>query len=362
MRLLFVGTLPEPGGAASHFITLVQGMAEQGHTIGVVAASASDISRALAGDPRITMYDAQFLSTFDRVAMRTLRRAIAELRPQRVIAVYERDYWGAAVVCARARVSLSLFLHHAGLKRANRIALRHVRHHVLVPSASLRQWLLDRGAAEARVDVLPNPVDTDFFRPDAALRQQARAMLGVADDDVLVGYVGRFESNKGVLPFAESVNEAMAVAPKLRALWVGFGQRERELDAIIHAGPAAARHVRRPWTHDMRAFYVAMDLLALPSTGPESFGRVLVEAQSSGLPVIGSDIGGIPETMLVGATGRLVAPGDVGAWAGALVEMAQQPSQRESMGAAGRHFVRAAFDCAVIARRFEEMLRKGGGA
>jgi glycosyltransferase involved in cell wall biosynthesis len=355
-RLLFVGTLGEPGGAASHFITLTSAMAAAGHRVGVVAMRGGGIWQALEQNPLIALYAATFTRTFEKSAMRTVRQAIGDLRPERVIAVFERDYWATALVAAQCGVQSALFLHHAGMKRTNKLLLPWSRQHFLVPSENLRQWLIARGVSASRTDILHNPIDTQHFRPDAALRAERRVALGLAGSDVLVGYVGRLETNKGVTPFAMALTEAMARVPAMRALWVGFGRREQDIDDIIRASPFADRHMRRGWTDDTLPSYAAMDILALPSTGREAFGRVLVEAQSCGIPVLGSDIGGISETMHAGTTGLLVAPGDVGAWANALTTLGLDAELRHRMGNAGRAFVCERFDNGVIVEAFERWL------
>lgn len=356
LRLVFVGTLPEPGGAASHFVSLTSAMAAAGHQVSVVADPASGIWRALENNSLVKMYGAAFTKTFEKSAMRVVRGAVKDLAPDRVVSVFERDYWGTALVAAQCRVPVALFLHHAGLKRSNRLVLPWIRRQFLLPSENLRRWLISRGVSACNTDVLYNPVDTNYFSPNAQLRMEERARLGVAPDEILVGYIGRIESNKGILPFANALNIAMTRVPKMRALWVGFGRREAELDAFIQSTPHADRHMRRPWTEDMLPYYSAMDMVALPSTGREAFGRVLIEAQSCAIPVLGSDIGGIAETMDVGITGRLVAPGDSEAWADALTELAQDPEARRTMGEAGRAFVRNTFDSCRIATAFEKLL------
>lgn len=357
-RLLFVGTLGEPGGAASHFVTLTGAIAAAGHRVGVVAMPGSVIWCAIERNPLIELHAAAFTRTFERTALRTLRQVVHDLRPECVFSVFERDYWGTALVAAQCRVRSALFLHHAGMKRTNKLLLPRARQHFLVPSKNLREWLIARGVSARRTDILYNPIDTEHFRPHASLRAQQRAELGLGPDDVLVGFVGRLEANKGVEPFARALTEAMARVPTMRALWVGFGRREKEVDAIIHSSPFADRHMRRGWTDDTLPYYAAMDMLALPSTGREAFGRVLVEAQACGIPVLGSDIGGIAETMEAGTTGTLVTPGDVGAWADALTKLALDPALRHQIGTAGRAFVRRTFDNNVIVEAFEQWLLK----
>lgn len=357
LRLLFVATLPEPGGACTHTTNLVAALVQAGHAVTVVATPGRGVWDELEPHPRLTRVAATFRTAFDAEASAVVARELRSARFDQVFAVFEQDYWGTLRVARRERVPSAFFLHHAGMKRTNRLLLPFVRPTYIVPSEDLRDWIVARRIPRRRVHVLANPIDTHAFAPDAAARTAARAAFGFADDDVVVGFVGRLEFNKGIVPFAEALNAAMREHATLRALWIGSGRREAEVDAIIAQAPDRRRHVREPWTRDVRAAYHAMDLLALPSTGRESFGRVLAEAQSCEVPVLGSAIGGIPTAMAAGVSGELVAPGDVTAWARALTALANDPTRRSSMGRAGRLFVQTHFDRAVIAEQLVRFVR-----
>jgi glycosyltransferase involved in cell wall biosynthesis len=79
----------------------------------------------------------------------------------------------------------------------------------------------------------------------------------------------------------------------------------------------------------------SLDVLVLPSAY-EEMGSVLTEAMASGLPVVASDVGGIPEVVRDGVTGLLVPPGDVGALAAALDRLAADPELRARLSAGAR--------------------------
>ena len=137
--------------------------------------------------------------------------------------------------------------------------------------------------------VLPNGVDTDrFAKHDPADRARRREHLGVSEDEILLGHVGRFSAQKnhaGLLRIFAAVHSRL---PKTRLLLIGGGPLEAETralaaqlglgDAVIFAG------VR---TH-MPAFYHAMDAFLLPSLF-EGLPVVLVEAQVAGLPCFVAD-------------------------------------------------------------------------
>ncbi len=358
LRLVFVATLPDVGGAATHLVSLTKALAGAGHHISVVASEGSALWCTLQADPRITLHDAAFTSTYRASAMRAVRRAIEQCRADAVFATFERDYWGTGVVASQCGVPAAFFLHHAGMKRVNRLVLTRLRWHFIVPSHDLRAWISDRGVSRSRSQVLYNSVDTAAFHPDVASRAAVRSTLGLPVDAIVVGFIGRLEYNKGVIPFAHALNRAMAHDERLYALWLGCGRREHDVDDIIRSSCAPDRHVRHAWTDDVHPYYAALDLLALPSIKRESFGRVLIEAQACGIPVLGSAIGGIPEAMDVGRSGRLVAPGDIEAWAGAISELATDGALRARMGAAGVDFVCRHFDSAAAVSQFEMWFAK----
>jgi glycosyltransferase involved in cell wall biosynthesis len=205
--------------------------------------------------------------------------------------------------------------------------------------------------------VLYNPLNLDYFKPDPELRQATRKKLGYADDDIVLGFLGALHPDKGMLQLADAANLAMVTVPTLKAFWLGDGRAAEALDNKINGGGFASRHARHKWTADVRPFYAAMDMLAIPSVESETFGRVSIEAQASGVPVLCSDIGGIPETLLAGETGLLLRPGDIPAWRDAIVSLSGDGKLRASMAEQGRHWVQQHFSAQVIGRQFETLLQ-----
>ena len=102
-----------------------------------------------------------------------------------------------------------------------------------------------------------------------------------------------------------------------------------------------------------------LDIFAMPSTW-EGFGVSALEASATGLPVVASDIHGIPDVVRDGVTGLLVPPRDVDALADAIARLAQDPALRHEMGLAGRAFVEANYswrdNAALMERLYAEMV------
>ena len=356
MRVLFVGSNAGGGGTESHFICLARALAEAGHEVAAAVRPHDFIHRALAGDERIQLFAAEFKSRRDLRTIRELSRLARKLRPDWIVGAFKAEYWGLAVVAKTAGVPLVLFSHLDQRIRPLMLSrfTRFVRG-VIVPSHYLRRRTIERGLPASRVVVLPNPIDVGRLKPDPGLRAQVRTALGLADDDLLLGYVGRFEPAKGVETLACALNRAMHDHPRLHALWVGHGKSELSLRDITVRDGFAARHHWMSWLDDVHPAYLAMDMLALPSEGSETFGRVLVEGQACGLPVLGARNRGIPEALADGVTGRLLPPGDIQSWADAISELTSDDAVRNQLGASARDFA-LRFDSRQVAADFGRVL------
>jgi glycosyltransferase involved in cell wall biosynthesis len=159
-----------------------------------------------------------------------------------------------------------------------------------------------------------------------------------------VGYVGRLVSEKGVDLLIRAL---AALNGDWRLRVVGSGPERDALGVVADELGVTERVTFVAWvaSTDMPAQYYTFDVLAVPSlTRPnwkEQFGRVIVEAMSSGVPVIGSDSGAIPDVM--GDAGVILPEGEVTALTDALRHLRDDPSQREALRDAGRERVLGAF-------------------
>jgi glycosyltransferase involved in cell wall biosynthesis len=176
-----------------------------------------------------------------------------------------------------------------------------------------------------------------------------RARLGLEAQHVLVTLAGRINRGKGQDMFVDAARRLRAQGHhQLRYLIVGdvaAGQdalREAMLRQIQHAGLAGVV-LWHPFTPEIDVVWAASDIAAVPSTGPESFGRVAIEAMAHGLPVVAAAQGGLAEIIVPDRTGLLVPPGDSAALAGAIGRLAGDVPLRQRLGEAGRQRQRERF-------------------
>ena len=179
---------------------------------------------------------------------------------------------------------------------------------------------------------------------ERAPRAQARAVLGLPDDAFVAAVLGRLSSWKG----QEVLVDAVARLPGAVALiagdaWRGDERRARGLAERAAALGAADRVRLLGFRDDVDVVLGASDVVAVPSTAPDPLPNSALEAGAAGCCVVASAHGGLPEIVRDGETGVLVAPGDVGALAGALAALRDDPERRERLGAAARLDVRERF-------------------
>ena len=192
------------------------------------------------------------------------------------------------------------------------------------------------------VAVVHENADPEVFQPSRA--GAFRARVGIPDDAPMVAVVGRIDTWKGIDVLLEAWPHAKAARP--------------DLLLVVAGGPVAGKHdyfralsarahdlVDVHWLgprDDVADLYADADLVVVPSTEPEPYGLVAVEALASGTPIIASDAGGLPEIVESAqpGAGTLVPPGDVDALAAALVAGIDRAGPTSTTIRATRHALR----------------------
>lgn len=358
MRLLFVGTNRGGGGTESHFVTLARSLCEAGHEVAAVVYPDAPIHTGLKGSC-VQIFHGVFRNAFDPRGIRAVLRANREFKPDWIIGSFSKEYWPLAILSRILGVKLALFKHmDIPMRPMTHRFIPRLATRFIVISDFMRQRFTARGIPADHIQILYNPLDLNYFRPDPQLRQNTRRTLGYSDNDIVLGYVGALHPDKGIFLLADALGQAMSQISNLKALWIGEGPADAELKAHLRQSGHASRHTQLKWSPDVRPNYAAMDMLAMCSVATETFGRVSVEAQACGVPVLCSNMGGIPETLQAGVTGILLPPGDVAAWRDAILVMAGNSEMRKQMTEAGRDWVAENFSSPVIADQFIELLEK----
>ncbi len=226
---------------------------------------------------------------------------------------------------------------------------------VIAVSAQMRADILEHFRVDPdRVVVIHNGVDAQAFarteRRDALARHRVRLPY--------VLFVGRISEQKGIFTLLEA---AAALPEGVELVLCASSPDTPELQARLAAAVAGRPLIR--WINAMLPveevvqLYSHAAVFVCPSVY-EPFGLINLEAMACGTPVVASRVGGIPEVVVDGETGLLVAPGDPAALAAALRRVLDDPTRGARMGEAGRRRVEAHFSWDRIASLTLEVYRQ----
>jgi glycosyltransferase involved in cell wall biosynthesis len=185
-------------------------------------------------------------------------------------------------------------------------------------------------------------------------RAEVRRELGVADDEILIGHVGRYVAQKNhdlLLPvFAEVCRRE----PRARLLLVGDGPLAAEIDATIDRLAIRDRVIQAGIRTDVPRLMRGMDLFLFPSRY-EGLGLALLEAQVSGLPCVFSDVVPPEADLLQPLVHRLPLDAPPAHWAGVVLEAHRRTPAGLHREEAGRVLERSPFNVRVSVRELEEV-------
>ncbi len=211
-----------------------------------------------------------------------------------------------------------------------------------------------------RVHVVPNGVPLQDFHPGEP-REGLREEIGLPDGAPAVCVVGRLTPWKGHQVLLRAWASVVRAAPDARLLVVGevaFWEDgyEDELRSLAADLGIEDGVLWLGFREDVADLLRLSDLLVLASID-EPFGRVVIEAMATGLPVVATDSGGVPEIVVDGETGLLVPPERPEPMADAIVQVLGDPSRAGTMGEAGRRRAVELFDVRRVARQVGEIYR-----
>jgi len=199
-----------------------------------------------------------------------------------------------------------------------------------------------------------NGRDPVRYHPDPVARARIRSELGTPDERVVIVAVSRLVRAKGYPELAA----AMRAVPEAELWVVGerlASDRGDDMAALLTSAGLGARLRLLGYRHDVAAVLAAADIFTLPSYF-EGLPMSVIEAMLTGLPVVGTNIGGSREQVLEGETGLLVKPRQAAPLATALARLAADETLRTTMGEAGRARACALYDEARVISRTLDLL------
>ena len=208
---------------------------------------------------------------------------------------------------------------------------------ILTSAERVKTVLTAAGVDPGKIIAVAPGVDIARFHPGVS-GAAVRAELGL--EGPVAGLVANIRGSKGHDVFLDAAREVLAAIPGARFLVVGDGVGYDDVRARVERMGLARAVTMTGFRRDIPAVMAALDVLVLPSVRSEATSQVIVQALAVGTPVVATAIGGSPEVITDGETGRLVPPNDAHALAGAIIATMRDPAHARTMARAGQALVR----------------------
>jgi glycosyltransferase involved in cell wall biosynthesis len=295
-----------------------------------------------------------------------VRRLVSWLPGAQVLHVHRgKEHWLAALAnrasslrrpLVRTRHIVQPVRPHA----LNRWLYRRATDRIVTVTEAIRRQLVAGGlATEDRVVTMPGGVDVDRFRPDARAARDSgiRAALGVPPDVPIIGLVSGFRVMKGQQTVVEAAARLAAEGRRFHLLLIGEGPFAARVRAQVEAARLRDRISILGFVDDLPAAMAALDIALYSALESDGMSRVLFEYLASGVPVVASRVGVVPEILEDGRTALLVPAGEPGPLGEAVARLLDDPARRREIGTAGAALVHARYSGARLAERLTAMYR-----
>lgn len=339
----------ERGGLERLVHDLAIAQSERGHRVAVFSINRTGgfiDSLRQAGVP-VIVGDKQ--GTLDLQVLKRLRQAVCEHRINTVHAHnFVPSYYAAmALIGLRDRPAQVVTCHDMGTRLSNRRlrwlfkwSITRTQGVAMVGKQVHERFTRDGCVPPHKATTLLNAVPVNDFGVTPERRHLARQALGIADDEVAVGCVGRLVELKNHLGLLREWPQVLAAQPKARLVLIGEGPMRADIERTIAELGVGRQVTLAGIRSDVAQLLPGLDVFALPSF-TEGVSIALLEACATGLPSLASRVGGNVEVIQDGVTGSLFDVQDAKSLRAALLRLVTDESLRAKWGAQAQTWVRA---------------------
>ncbi|WP_051261902.1 glycosyltransferase family 4 protein [Desulfovibrio inopinatus] len=283
-------------------------------------------------------------------SLTALRRALAETRPDILMPLTAvPNIWGRIFArLAKVPVVIGTCRGGGAIRRQHERFLARIAHHHICNTAALKTDLVRLGRPDKNVTVIKNGIDCDFFAPPPDELRPVR---------LVILCLARFCEDKDHETLLRAFETVAAKHPAAELWLVGDGPMSHDVSKQVSRHKAKSRIRIYPASSDVRPFLQQASILALSSVR-EGMPNVILEAMASGVSVVATSVGGIPEVVRDNETGLLVEPRNPDALAQALLSLIIDDARRLAMGQAGRRKAHAEFSMDVMVNNYHDVFSR----
>ncbi len=348
------------GGQEHRVLAEINGFRRRGSTVWLIAPAESQIyQRADLADVSVLAqrFDQRLLLPLHalKLAWWLRRHRIEIVNPHS-----SRDGWMLTIAARIARVPLIIRSRHFDVPIPNlsisRLMYKEWSHHIITTSPKITEKLtatFDMRPDE--VTTLPTGVDLERFGPTGP--RAVLSLPALPAGTPLIGMVTVIRFAKGCQVLAESTRILRDQGLRIHCVIVGDGPSRPFVEETIARLGVQDQFTLTGHREDVPDIMRALDLVAIPSFH-EAIPQSGLQALATGMPVVASDVGGIPSIIRHGETGRLVPMQDAAALAAAIRETLEQHNKTQAMCAEGRRFIQREHSLEIMLDRLDAIYRR----
>jgi glycosyltransferase involved in cell wall biosynthesis len=231
---------------------------------------------------------------------------------------------------------------------------------LITVNAAIKHRLVMHGLTAEKIVVIPNGIDPsryEHYEKEVTHDSALRAGLGIAGDEMVVGTVARLSPVKNISALVLASKRVVEKLPKARFVIVGDGPQRQRLEKLASSLGVTSHLIFAGWQENINQFLSIMDVFVITSL-IEGSSFAILEAMALDKPVIATNVGGNPELIVDGETGRLVPCNDIDALTSSIVEILMNKDRAAKMGQAGRARVQMHFRLDQMLEKTENLYRR----
>lgn len=341
------------GGVETGTLDISKELVKKGHKVIVVSNGGRLVKGLIDAGARHIKLPVHEKSLFTVIKM--VKRLRYIIKEEHIDIVHARSRVPAIIAFFAARQTEACFITTAHGYYSTHLLSRVMgwgKYVVVASSVIGRHMIEDFGVPRERIRFIPRGVDLEkfIFKPIDPAFAKAEYRIGV---------VGRITPIKGHAFFIQAIARVIRIFPKIKVVIVGDAPGDKpeyrdNLKALIRKLDIERFIEFLGSRHDIPDIMSGLDLLVLPSIGQEAFGRVIIEAGASGVPVIAARIGGVVDIIEDGKTGLLVKPGDIMEMVDSIIRLLRDRSLAKDMASEARKKIEKEYS---LVRMTEDTIR-----
>lgn len=354
MTIVHVNTESTWGGGEVQTCHLIRGLEARGVKNVLVAPPGSEIAReVIATGARVA--ELRMRGECDISAIVGLSRILKDIKPA-VLHLHTSHAhtlgWLAGRLAKIGTIIVTRRMDHEIKGHFSFVKYKSVDHIVAI-SEVIRETLIKGGLSRKKLSVIHSAVDCRIPYPGPDLR----STFGFGSDTPVIGTVATLAKQKG----HETLFKAMQIVKQhhrpVRLLVAGAGPQESHLRRLAVKLNLAEEIVFAGFRKDIPQILNTLDVFVLASQD-EGLGVALLEAACCGLPLVATNVGGIPEVVRDRSTGFLVAPGDTSSLAEKMMYLLEHRKEAREMGERAKAFVRENFSLDTMVQHYHDLYKQ----